>query len=405
MVSFDVISLFTSIPINLALQVVKLKLQDDHLLPDRTDISVCNIMKLLEFVLHNSFFTYKEQHYQQISGCAMGSPISATIADLVMEHIEDIAISTAPHPPNWWFRYVDDSHSSLKREYVDEFHHHLNSINAHIQFTLELEVNNQLAFLDTVTIRKNRHVQVDIHRKPTHTDQYLNYESQHPIQHKQSVVYSLLNRAEKIPSSNKRKRRERKRVFKVLRENGYPSKFIKTCAFKRKHHAPVDNNRENPTDSSSKLGFVLLPYVKGVTEKISRTLRRENIKVGYKPINTLHYKFPKPKDKLTSGQTSGVVYKIHCSNCDFTYYGHTDRALNTRIKEHKRAVMHYDKYSKIANHVEKYDHCIDFDNVSIVSKTKNYHERLFLEAWYSQKDSNSENDHIEIPDVYQSLLS
>ena len=129
MVSFDVISLFTSIPINLSLQVVKLKLQDDHLLPDRTDISVCNIMKLLEFVLHNSFFTYKEQHYQQISGCAMGSPISATIADLVMEHIEDIAISTAPHPPNWWFRYVDDSHSSLKREYVDEFHHHLNSIN------------------------------------------------------------------------------------------------------------------------------------------------------------------------------------------------------------------------------------------------------------------------------------
>ena len=89
MVSFDVVALFTSIPADLALQIVREKLQQDATLTERTDISVTNIMKLLEFVLKNSFFTYEQEHYQQTFGCAMGSPVSATIANLVMEYVEE----------------------------------------------------------------------------------------------------------------------------------------------------------------------------------------------------------------------------------------------------------------------------------------------------------------------------
>ena len=116
MVSFDVVSLFTSIHIELAIQVVKLRLEQDGQLSHRTDISITNILRLLEFTLCNSFFTYNEQYFQQISGCAMGSPISATIADLIMEHVEHIALSTAKHPPRWWYRYVDDSHARLSQK-------------------------------------------------------------------------------------------------------------------------------------------------------------------------------------------------------------------------------------------------------------------------------------------------
>ena len=102
----------------------------------------------------------------------------------------------------------------------------------------------------------------------------------------------------------------------------------------------------------------------------------------YKPATTLSQQFTKPKDKSPPEQTNGVVYKICCYDCDFEYYGQTDRALKTRIKEHdhERAVSHFDQYSKIAKHAEQYDHRIDFNNASIVNKTKNYRERLFLEA-------------------------
>ena len=38
-------------------------------------------------------------------------------------------------------------------------------------------------------------------------------------------------------------------------------------------------------------------------------------------------------------------------------------------------------------------------------KEKNIHERLFLEAWYSLKNKNVGNDHVEIPAVYKTLFS
>ena len=169
MVSFDMKSLFTSIPVDLALRITKERLQQDQNLAElRTNLSVDNILKLSDFVLNHNYFKYDDDHYKQIFGCAMGSPISPVLADLVMEEIEATAISTFSHPPKWWFRYVDDSHSCLRKDQVNEFHKHLNSINPNIQFTLELENTNGqgLPFLDTITTRRGTAIQVDVYRKP-----------------------------------------------------------------------------------------------------------------------------------------------------------------------------------------------------------------------------------------------
>ena len=46
---------------------------------------------------------------------------------------------------------------------------------------------------------------------------------------------------------------------------------------------------------------------------------------------------------------------------------------------------------------------LDFDHATIVDRARNFHERLFLEAWYSKRDNNAGNDHIDISDVYESL--
>ncbi len=107
----------------------------------------------------------------------------------------------------------------------------------------------------------------------------------------------FLSDLEKIPSSKRGKRKERKHVMKVLRENGYRSRFIKKCYAKRK----LPNDREL-TEKEPAPSFVLLPYVKGISERIARVLRRGNVTVGYKPINTLSHSFPKPKDRLQALQ-------------------------------------------------------------------------------------------------------
>ena len=125
----------------------------------------------------------------------MGSPTGPRyIAYLVMEEIEETALSTAPHTP--LFRYVDDSHTYLRKDQVDEFHHHLNSINPSVQFTLELEdtKGQGLPFLDTITTRWGTQLEVNVYRKPTHTDRYLDFNSHHPMCHKRSVVSTLLRR-------------------------------------------------------------------------------------------------------------------------------------------------------------------------------------------------------------------
>ena len=101
MVSFDVKSLFTSLPVDLALSITKERLQRDQNLAERTNLSVDNILRLSDFVLNHNYFKYDGAHYKQIFGCAMGSPISPVLAALVMEEIEETAISTFPYLPKW----------------------------------------------------------------------------------------------------------------------------------------------------------------------------------------------------------------------------------------------------------------------------------------------------------------
>ncbi len=82
----------------------------------------------------------------------MGLPLSPILCDIYMEDLEQRAIETAPHPPLWWFRYVDDTHCKLQKRYAQEFTDHLNSLDKDIKFTTEGEENNSLAFLDMLTV-------------------------------------------------------------------------------------------------------------------------------------------------------------------------------------------------------------------------------------------------------------
>ena len=115
----------------------------------------------------------------------MGSPISPLIANIYMEHFEEPALSTAPQPPSLWLCYMDDTFTVLHEYDVDESTEYINNIDPHIKFTIEPEKDQKLPFLDLCM-----HILDDAYyiSKPTHTDQYLNFKSHHPLMHKRLVV-------------------------------------------------------------------------------------------------------------------------------------------------------------------------------------------------------------------------
>ena len=96
--SYDVSALFTSVPIDPALNIIKDLLDKDTTLKERTVMEVSDIILLLEFCLKNTYFSFQDQFYEQVEGAAMGSPVSPIVANLYMEYLEQKALSTAPTP-------------------------------------------------------------------------------------------------------------------------------------------------------------------------------------------------------------------------------------------------------------------------------------------------------------------
>ena len=97
--SYDVSALFTSVPIDPALNIIKDLLDKDTTLKETTVMEVGDIILLLEFCLKNTYFSFQGQFYEQVEGAGMGSPVSPIVANLYMEYLEQKALSTPPTHP------------------------------------------------------------------------------------------------------------------------------------------------------------------------------------------------------------------------------------------------------------------------------------------------------------------
>ena len=265
----------------------------------------------------------------------MGSPVSAIMANMVVEHLEQQALATTTISPRFWKRYVDDVCSAIKPSQIDSLQSHLNSCQPSIQFTIETETNGSIAFLDTQMTRgAHGQLSTTVHRKPTHTDRYLSYDSHHPVQHKEAVARSLMDRASNLPSSNSDRKIEARQVITMLESNSYPKRFILRSVTNSKWRSQRDTTRKKLC------GFTTIPYIGGVSEPIKKILNQHNIQVALKPYKTIGSMFPKPKDPVSTQDTRGVIYKISCNECSKTYIGESKRKFKTRIKEHKKKPWH-----------------------------------------------------------------
>jgi hypothetical protein len=214
--SFDVISLFTSIPVKMAVDIVKRRLSESHKWKGCTLLTAQQVVNLLHGIcLEQQFFQISRKlfssNFRVRHGIAGECRHRGTYyARSRRNSCNDIASSLEMVEA-----LVDDSNSCLKRSCVQSFHGHLNSINPCIQlFTIELPTtvgdNDIISFLDTeVVVRPCGNVMVAVHRKATHTDKYLSFDSHNPKQHKSTVVKTLFDRADKIPNTIQGKKAEK----------------------------------------------------------------------------------------------------------------------------------------------------------------------------------------------------
>ena len=154
-VSYDVSALFTSVPIDPVINIIRRKLELDQKPHLRTSMSVVQIISLLEFCLKTIYFQFQGRFYEQLQGTAMGSPISPIVANLYMEDFENNTINTAECPPNVWKRFVDDTFVIIEAEKKQGFLEHINNVDPHIHFTTEdSRTDGSIPFLDTIVNTK-----------------------------------------------------------------------------------------------------------------------------------------------------------------------------------------------------------------------------------------------------------
>ena len=118
LVSFDVTSLFTKVPINEAVDVIHRKLMEEDLV-EQTPLPAERIAELLHLCLKSTYFSYNGEFYEQRQGAAMGSLVSAVVANLYMEFFEELALQLASLRPRFWKRYRDLHTSCLNACSVD----------------------------------------------------------------------------------------------------------------------------------------------------------------------------------------------------------------------------------------------------------------------------------------------
>ena len=133
---------------------------------------------------------------------------------------------------------------------------------------MEKEQNNSISFLD-IKIERNYNAtpifKTSVYRKPTSTNQYLQFSSHQPKKHKISVIKTLAHRARTICKDEESLQTEMDHLRDSFKQNGYPSSF--TNKYLQETSPRPSLNRDRP------VGSVTLPYLQGLSEHTRRIFK------------------------------------------------------------------------------------------------------------------------------------
>ena len=177
MVSYDVSSLFTNVPLIETIDIII-----SALFPTEDSVfegfDINSFRRLLELAVMDNYFIFNNKIYKQTDGMAMGSPLGPTFANIFMCHLEKLYLEQCPtsFKPVFYKRYVDDTFVLFKEmQHANLFLNFINSFHPNISFTMDTESDNQLPFLDITISRSNDQFLTGVFRKKTFTGLGMNF--------------------------------------------------------------------------------------------------------------------------------------------------------------------------------------------------------------------------------------
>ena len=358
MVSFDVTSLFTNIPLKETIEIVCDLIFDNN---PNIKITKAELKKLFNFATSETHFLFKGEYYDQIDGVAMGSPLAPVLANLFMSfHENDWFKNYKGNSPKFYKRYVDDIFAIFEIEKdSDNFLQYLNTRHTNIKFTTEKQNNNRLSFLDVQIDTNNNKLCTSVFRKSTFTGLLTRFDSFTDYFYKTGLVRCLIDRAYKINNCWKKLDLDIDNIKQILNSNSFPlhvtDKIIKQQL--EKLYSKTSCTDKQKEDSS----YFKLPFLGKQSDTLKKKIKRlsenycktSNVRIIFSPLKIKT--FFSAKDSIPLNLKSFIIYKFVCAGCNSCYIGETTRHFATRINEHLRK----DMSSHIYKHLSENENCFD----------------------------------------------
>ena len=266
-----------------------------------------------------------------------------------------------------------------------------------------------LPFLDIlVTPQADGTLSTSVYRTPTHTNQYLQWDSHCAISAKYSVISTLFHRTQEVCSTKQQLEEEQEHIQQALSLCKYPRWALNRIEKKTRVHTLSRNKGKRLTDNSTKSitrrTYITVPYSKGLSESFKNTCKKYGIQVYFRGGRTIKDLLVVPKDRDHITKKSGIIYRYKCDRveCDEEYIGESARTSGERFKEHLKHP------SQIYDHSNMTGHSTTLDNFSIVGREDQNLMRLIKEAIYIRVNSPSLNKNIgkyHLPHILDEVLN